>query len=230
MPRTKDGEPLDVIFNVHGVTSRINPGQLFEASLGKISEKTGKRYLLKNFENANSWDYVKKELDSHKLTDTEPVFDPQNGKELKMWNQQKKTYEHPFVGNSYIYKLVHQTRKKFDARGRGAYSFLDLPGKDPEASHYIGDSASKANPKSVDRLTLYSLLAHGAKNVVWDMWNNKGQNRPDLWEYLQYLPDEIKDAQFYVPWLTSRYEKSLTENYQRILKHGRRKNPDWQNS
>ena len=49
-------------------------------------------------------------------------------------------------------------------------------------------------------------------------------NRPDLWEYLQYLPDEIKDAQFYVPWLTSRYEKSLTENYQRILKHGRTTN------
>ena len=49
-------------------------------------------------------------------------------------------------------------------------------------------------------------------------------NRPDLWEYLQYLPDEIKGAQFYVPWLTSRYEKSLTENYQRILKHGRTTN------
>ena len=49
-------------------------------------------------------------------------------------------------------------------------------------------------------------------------------NRPDLWEYLQYLPDEIKDEQFYVPWLTSRYEKSLTENYQRILKHGRTTN------
>lgn len=49
-------------------------------------------------------------------------------------------------------------------------------------------------------------------------------NRPDLWEYLQYLPDEIKDEQFYIPWLTSRYEKSLTENYQRILKHGRTRN------
>ncbi|WP_074685963.1 replication-associated recombination protein A [Kandleria vitulina] len=45
--------------------------------------------------------------------------------------------------------------------------------------------------------------------------------RPDLWEYIQYLPDEIKNEQFYVPWLTSPYEKSLTDNYQRILKHGR---------
>ncbi len=45
--------------------------------------------------------------------------------------------------------------------------------------------------------------------------------RPDLWEYIQYLPDEIKNEQFYVPWLTSPYEKSLTDNYQRILRHGR---------
>ena len=45
--------------------------------------------------------------------------------------------------------------------------------------------------------------------------------RPDLWEYIQYLPDEIKNEQFYVPWLTSPSEKSLTDNYQRILRHGR---------
>lgn len=49
-------------------------------------------------------------------------------------------------------------------------------------------------------------------------------DRPDLWEYIQYLPDEIKNEQFYVPWLTSAYEKSLTENYQRILRHGRTNN------
>lgn len=46
-------------------------------------------------------------------------------------------------------------------------------------------------------------------------------DRPDLWEYIQYLPDQLAHEQFYVPWLTSRYEKMLTDNYQRILKHGR---------
>lgn len=49
-------------------------------------------------------------------------------------------------------------------------------------------------------------------------------DRPELWEYIQYLPDEIKEAQFYVPWLTSQYEKALTENYKRLLKHGRTNN------
>ena len=46
-------------------------------------------------------------------------------------------------------------------------------------------------------------------------------SRPELWEYIQYLPDEIAKSQFYVPWMTSQYEKALAENYRRILKHGR---------
>lgn len=46
-------------------------------------------------------------------------------------------------------------------------------------------------------------------------------NRPELWEYIQYLPDPIKKEQFYIPWMTSSYEKALAENYRRILKHGR---------
>lgn len=41
------------------------------------------------------------------------------------------------------------------------------------------------------------------------------------WEYLQYLPEQFKDAQFYVPWITGPYEKKLADNYQRILNHGR---------
>ena len=48
--------------------------------------------------------------------------------------------------------------------------------------------------------------------------------RHALWEYIQYLPDEVAHEQFYIPWLSSRYEKALTDNYQRILKHGRTNN------
>lgn len=49
-------------------------------------------------------------------------------------------------------------------------------------------------------------------------------SRPELWEYIQYLPKELANAQFYVPWMTSNYEKALAENYRRILKHGRTNN------
>lgn len=46
-------------------------------------------------------------------------------------------------------------------------------------------------------------------------------NHPELWEYIQYLPKELTNSQFYIPWMTSNYEKALAENYRRILKHGR---------
>lgn len=45
--------------------------------------------------------------------------------------------------------------------------------------------------------------------------------KPELWEYIQYLPKELGNTQFYIPWMTSNYEKALAENYRRILKHGR---------
>lgn len=49
-------------------------------------------------------------------------------------------------------------------------------------------------------------------------------SRPELWEYIQYLPKELEKEQFYIPWMTSNYEKVLAENYRRILKHGRTSN------
>ncbi len=44
---------------------------------------------------------------------------------------------------------------------------------------------------------------------------------PEAWQYIQYLPDAIATQQFYIPWLTSDYEKGLAATYNRILKHGR---------
>ena len=45
--------------------------------------------------------------------------------------------------------------------------------------------------------------------------------RPELWEYIQYLPNEVKSEMYYIPKGSSGYEKALAENYKRILSHGR---------
>ena len=45
--------------------------------------------------------------------------------------------------------------------------------------------------------------------------------RPELWEYIQYLPNEVKSEMYYIPKGSSGYEKALVENYKRILSHGR---------
>lgn len=46
-------------------------------------------------------------------------------------------------------------------------------------------------------------------------------DRPDIWEHLQYLPDEIKDELFFIPWKNGKYEKALAENYESLLRAGR---------
>lgn len=48
--------------------------------------------------------------------------------------------------------------------------------------------------------------------------------RSDLWEYIQYLPIGLEKEQFYIPQITSNYEKNLTAYYERIMKHGRTSN------
>lgn len=43
-------------------------------------------------------------------------------------------------------------------------------------------------------------------------------DRPDLWEYIEYLPDGLESSVFYIPRLTGNYEKSLNINYERLKK------------
>lgn len=45
--------------------------------------------------------------------------------------------------------------------------------------------------------------------------------RSDLWEYIQYLPRGLEKELFYIPEMTSSYEKNLFAYYDKILKHGR---------
>ena len=46
-------------------------------------------------------------------------------------------------------------------------------------------------------------------------------DRPDLWEHIQYLPDEFADLQFYKPHSSSAYEKVLNQTYERLKQQGR---------
>ena len=49
-------------------------------------------------------------------------------------------------------------------------------------------------------------------------------DRPDLWSKIQYLPDEIKDIQFYKESFASKYEQQLNENYEKLKKTKRSSN------
>ncbi len=46
-------------------------------------------------------------------------------------------------------------------------------------------------------------------------------NRPDLWKYIQYMPQDLEEMKFYEPNLTGNYEKSLNINYKELEKINR---------
>ena len=144
-PHTKDGRPLDVILNPLGVTGRTNLGQVLEVAAGKIAEKTGKTYFIKNFKpNADLHAQVTQDLAKHDLTDKETVYDPMNDRPMG----------DVLVGPMHIFKLHHQVEKKLSARALG-YGYAYDRNKIPKGGGPHG-------AQSLGVLGLYAMLAHGS--------------------------------------------------------------------
>lgn len=169
MPHTKDGKPLDVAFNPAGLPGRMNLGQVLEVAAGKIAQKTGKTYVVNNFETGTDdvLQKVQKELAHHGLTDTEEVIDPIS----------KKSLGQVLVGPMHMFKLVHQVDKKIAVRpgmvlpgvtSEGLYSPTTLQ---PAGGGHEGG-------QSIGSLGTYALLAHGARANLREFQSYKSEG-PD---------------------------------------------------
>lgn len=166
MPATGEGEHMQVLLNPTGIPTRINLGQVLETSASKIARKTGRPYVVNNFD-PNNPDYTRsliKEMKKHGVSDTETLFDPQTGKK----------FGEVLTGEQYILKLHHTAEKGITARGRGAYDANMQPKKGGETS-----------AQSMDAAGLYSLLAHGAKENIREMQTVKADMNDDYWTALQ---------------------------------------------
>ena len=166
MPRTKDGKHIEVLLNPIGVPGRINVGQIFETVASKIALKTGKPYLIKNFEpGRDQIEAIKKEAKAHGVDGTDELFDPITGHSLG----------HVQTGYQYMLKEVHQIEKKSAVRGG-----MTIPGSRPE--HYdqnlVPSGGGHAGGQSIGALGLYALLAHGAKANIREMqtWKSEGED------------------------------------------------------
>lgn len=166
MPRTMDGKPLDVLFNQLGLVSRVNANTMYEAMLGKVAEKTGKKYKLPTFntkDNAKWYDFVENELKKNNLSDVEEVYDPLLGRKL----------DQPIaVGNAYFLKLHHTSESKISSRGQGIYSQDEQPVKG-------GEEGMKSKRHS--GLENAAILSSGAYNILKDAIHLRGQRNDDYW-------------------------------------------------
>jgi DNA-directed RNA polymerase subunit beta len=161
MPYDKEtGKPVDLILNPASVTSRINLGQLMESVAGKIAEKTGKPYSVKNFAVTNNLKTLQGELKQHGLSDTATLVNPVD----------KNEYGNVLTGKQYILKLFKTTEQNYSARNVGGYDNIMQPTKG-------GEEGSKG----VGPMEFLGLLGSNARKNLKEMGTIKSEENSEFW-------------------------------------------------
>jgi DNA-directed RNA polymerase beta subunit/DNA-directed RNA polymerase beta' subunit len=164
MPISADGDPLEVLFNPHGIPSRMNSSQLVESALGKIAKKEGSIYTLPQFSKEGYVDMAQREQKRTGVNDEETVIDPETGKKM----------EKVHVGQLYFNKLKQSVRTKIKAGETGIY----------DATYERPKKTESNGTRAIDGLSFYSLLAGGARKNLADMANIKGTKNDEFWRAL----------------------------------------------
>jgi DNA-directed RNA polymerase subunit beta len=179
MPHDAQNRPMEVLVSPLGLASRINPSQIVEAALGKVAEKTGQPFKIKDFDNQTDLiNFAKAELRKHGLTDLEDVTDPETGRKIKG----------VLTGNRFFMKLHHTSESKAQGRSTGGYTAEGAPAK-----------GGTEGAKRVGMLDLGALLSHGAGQVIRDAKMVRGQANPEYWSQVMagYTPPLPKIPQVY---------------------------------
>ena len=160
MPHDATGRPIDVIQNPAAVPSRMNVSQILETAAGKIAEHDGKPFSAPNLHSKIHAGILKEELRKRGLSDTETLYDADN-----------KRIGEIFVGPQYFTKQKQQSEKALRARGR----------EDP---YELASHRPHRGPK-LDMLGLFSMLSHGASNVLKETATFKSEWNDDYWRALE---------------------------------------------
>jgi DNA-directed RNA polymerase beta subunit/DNA-directed RNA polymerase beta' subunit len=187
MPQDKDGNPVELVLNPTGLPTRINLGQALETAASKIAEKTGKPYVVNNFD-PKVKDYTRslqKEMVTAGVSDTEDLFDPVT----------KRKFSNVLTGKQYILKLHHTAEKGLLARSRDAYDSNMLP-----------SAGGAKSGQTLDAMGLYALLAHNARENIREAQTIKADMNDQFWTQLQ-AGDPIPTPK--VPFVFKKFEGYL---------------------
>ena len=169
--RMEDGEKkhMDILLNPMGVPGRINLGQILETAASKVSDKKGSPYKVKNFEADKDYlEDLKSELSELGISDRDELINPDTGKPYK---------QKVMVGDQYILKLRHQIRKKMKGRAGGLDEEYDING--------MPTSGGKAGGIGLGELGTYSMLAHGARENLHEMFTYKSEQNLDFYRAIR---------------------------------------------
>ncbi len=162
MPMNKKGEPVQILMTAAGVISRTNGGSLIEAGLGKIVDKTNKRYILEHYAKSDNLKFMEDEAKKNKVELYEELINPETKKPFP-----KKI----FVGNPMIMKLFKDSESGMSAVGVGGTDVNEQPLK--------GGSESAA---SYSNMEVNALLAHNARDLLHEAKHIKSQRNDEFFD------------------------------------------------
>ena len=200
-PHTLDGKRIDLILNPHGVPGRMNIGQLIETAAGKIVEKTGEPYQIKNFSGINYTKKILADLKKNKIEPDEILVDGKDGKRFK---------NPVFTGIAYFHKLRHTVEHKEKARSAGTFEQYDINKQPSKGVH---------GPQSLDSMQVNSYLGHGARINLAEATALKGGEQSEYWRSLMLGLPVPKPTENFVFDKMVNYLKGASVN---VEKHGDR--------
>ncbi|HLD57136.1 MAG TPA: DNA-directed RNA polymerase subunit B [archaeon] len=155
MPFSIHGTTPDIIFNPHGIPSRMTVGQLLEIVSGKTAALNGNKINATAFSDTKEED-VRKTLLSLGFRD--------DGKQMLYDGRTGKAYEAMiFTGVSYYLKLDHMVANKIHARSRGPVTILT---KQPT------EGRAKRGGLRLGEMEQQCLVAHGAAMVIKERFDS----------------------------------------------------------
>jgi intein/homing endonuclease len=169
MPRTLEGEPMDVLLNPLSLPSRVNSATTLELALGKVARKLGKPIKIPAFNGpTEKWYEQVEELQrKHGVKDKEQLYDP----------VEDKIYQNPVqVGDGYILKLHHVGAGKRGERGIGSYDQDEQP---------VRGGGENAQAKRLSGLETQSMLSSGAYANLREGATVRGQKNDEFWRALR---------------------------------------------
>ena len=160
MPFLPDGTPVDIVLNPLGVPSRMNLGQIFEATLGWAGKILNKFYATPVFDGA-TYEEVIEEMKKAGL--------PITGK-MKLYDGHSGEPFDQDVGVGYIYmmKLSHMVDDKIHSRSIGPYSLITqqpLGGKAQFGGQRFGEMEVWALEAYGAAYTLQEILTYKSDDV-----------------------------------------------------------------
>ncbi len=180
MPFTENGIVPDIIFNPHGIPSRMTMGQILELLAGKVSALSGKINYSPAFSPTPEKE-VRSMLAGYGFRDDgrEVMYDGRTG---------RKFDAEIFIGNTFYQKLDHLVSNKIHARSKGPVTLLT---KQPT------EGRSKEGGLRLGEMEKDCLIAHGAALALKERFDSDKTVLPICNECgLIAVYDRVKDKKY----------------------------------